>query len=185
MSRLLTLPAEVRFPPGGFVATQHSSADAKARFANHYVRFVAAGFAYDLFQPWFYRRLSTTFGHIAHYDLEGFYHTWFGRTFDQHGFVDQALRWRCPGDPAYTYCDVEAVLQEWLRSVGAVEVLAARLAAEREAADRAQLQELLGRYGVPPEFRRLALPAAGGRGRASGRPLRAQPLAGGLDHQQP
>ena len=161
MSRLIAPAAEIGFSPDRFVATQHSSAAAKARFANHYVRFVAAGFDRDLFRPWFYRRLCMTFGHIAHTDLDGFYNTWFERAFHQYGFVDKALRWRCPGDPACTYCDVEAALQQWLRSVGALDLLAARHAAEREARERAELHRLLATYGVPPEFRRLALPAAG------------------------
>jgi hypothetical protein len=89
------------------------------------------------------------------------YNTWFERAFHQYGFVDKALRWRCPGDPACTYCDVEAALQQWLRSAGALHLLAARHAAEREARERAELHRLLATYGVPPEFRRMALPAAG------------------------
>ncbi len=138
MSRLLGPAAEIRFRADRFVATQYSSAAAKARFASHYVRFVAAGFDRSLFQLWFYRRLRMTFGHLAHTDVDGFYNTWFEGTFHQHGFVDQALRWPCPGDPAVTFCDVEAALQQWLRSVGALDLLAARHEAEREATERAQ-----------------------------------------------
>ncbi len=173
-SRLLAPAAEIRFPADRFVATAHSPATAKARFANHYVSFVAGGFDHALFQPWFYRRLSMTFGHIAHYNLDGFYGTWFERTIDRHGFVRQALRWRCPGDPAYTHCDVEAALQQWLQSVGVLDVLTASVAAEREAAGRAQLRRLLAEYGPPPELRRVALPAAGGRRTASGGACRPQ-----------
>jgi hypothetical protein len=161
MSRLLVVPAvEIRFPADRFAATQHDSAAAKARFANHYVRFVAAGFDRALFQQWFYRRLCMSFGHIAHRDLDGFYNTWFERTFDQYGFVDRALRWRCSGDPAVTYCDVEAALQQWLSSVGVLDLLAARLAVEREARERAELHRLLAKYGIPAEFRRAGLPVA-------------------------
>jgi hypothetical protein len=169
MSRLLVPAAETRFPADGFTPTQHDSAAAKARFANHYVRFVAAGFDRALFQQWFYRRLCMTFGHIAHTNLDGFYNTWCERTFDQCGLVDRALRWRCPGDPAFTYCDVEAALQQWLWSVGALDVLAARLAAEREARERAELHRLLAKYGVPAEFRRVALPVVRGRAFRAGR----------------
>ncbi len=144
MSRLLVPAAETRFPADRFAPTQHDSAAAKARFANHYIRFVAAGFDRALFQHWFYRRLCMTFGHIAHTNLDGFYNTWFERTFDQCGFVDRALRWHA--------------LQHWLWSVGALDVLAARLAAEREARERGELHRLLATYGVPAEFRRIALP---------------------------
>ncbi len=95
MSRLLVPAAETRFPADRFAPTQHDSAAAKARFANHYIRFVAAGFD---------------------------------------------------------------ALQHWLWSVGALDVLAARLAAEREARERGELHRLLATYGVPAEFRRIALP---------------------------
>ena len=163
MSRLLVPAAETHFAADRFAPTHHDSGAAKARFANHYVRFVAAGFDRALFQQWFYRRLCMTFGHIAHTDLDGFYNTCLERTFDQHGFVDRALRWRCPGDPAFTYCDVEAALQQWLWSVGALDLLAARLAAEREARERAELHRLLAKYGVPADFRRVTLPVVGRR----------------------
>jgi hypothetical protein len=117
MSRLLVpvAAAEIRFPADRFAPTQHDSAAAKARFANHYVRFVATGFDRALFQPWFYRRLSMSFGHIAHRNLDGFYNSWFERTFDQYVFVERALRCRCFGDPAFTYCDVEAALRSGFR----------------------------------------------------------------------
>ena len=160
MSRLLVpvAAAEIRLPADRFAPTQHDSAAAKARFANHYVRFVATGFDRALFQPWFYRRLSMSFGHIAHRNLDGFYHTWFERTFDQYAFVDRALRWRCSGDPAFTYCDVEAALQQWLSSSRVLDALAGLLAVEREARERAELHRLLAKYGVPAEFRRAGLP---------------------------
>src|SRR6266498_3325175 len=76
-----------------------------------------------------------------------------------HGALCQPLRpFRRRRDPAFTYCDVEAALQQWLLSVATLDLLAARLAAEREARERAELHRLLAKYGVPAEFRRLALP---------------------------
>jgi hypothetical protein len=160
MSRLLVpaVAAEIRFPADRFAPTQNDSAAAKARFANRYVCFVATGFDCALFQPWFYQRLSMSFGHIAHRDLDGFYNTWFERTFDQYVFVERALRWRCFGDPAFTYCDVEAALQQWLSSGRVLDALAGLLAVEREARERAELHRLLAKYGVPAEFRRAGLP---------------------------
>lgn len=176
-TRLLAPTAEMHFAADRFMPTAHSPADAKARFANRYVRFVAVGFDRALFQPWFYRRLSMTFGHIAHYNLDGFYATWFERTADRHDFVAQALRWRGAGDPAWTYCDVETALQQWLASVGVLDVLAARVAAKREAADLAELRRLLGQYGLPPELRRrrLLIAGSGGGGPCGPRPPQAPP----------
>ena len=60
------------FSASRFIATQHSTADEKARFCNWFVRFVLGGFARSVFKAQFYRRLSNIFGHVAHYDETGF-----------------------------------------------------------------------------------------------------------------
>ena len=46
------------FSADRFTATQHSTADEKARFCNCFVRFVLGGFARSVFKSQFYRRLS-------------------------------------------------------------------------------------------------------------------------------
>jgi hypothetical protein len=98
-----------------FTATEHSTAEDKAKFANLYVIFVESGFDRKYFTERFYRRLSLTFGHIAHYSQEGFFDVWFFTTVKQRLFVEHAINY-CPhGDPAFTYSDVEAVLIQWLK----------------------------------------------------------------------
>lgn len=98
-----------------FTPTKFSTAQEKAKFANHFKRFVESGFNKNLFYKWFYQRLSMSFGHIAHYNLEGFYVTWFERPEDQIAFIQHTLEHPCYGDPHFTYSDVEKALIEWLR----------------------------------------------------------------------
>ena len=65
------------FLPNEFVPTQFSTSAEKANFGNTLLHFLDANCARELFTKKFYNRLSMTFGHIAHYDIEGFYSTWF------------------------------------------------------------------------------------------------------------
>jgi hypothetical protein len=101
-----------------FTPTKWDTAKDKLAFATHFVRFVKSGFALRHFTDKFYRRLSNTFGHIAHYDRGGFCAEFFTTAADQVRFLEQTLEWPCYGDPAWTYSDVERVLQQWLRSSG-------------------------------------------------------------------
>lgn len=99
-----------------FVPTQWSTAEDKAKFANHFMRFVEKGCPSTLFHKWFYIRLSMTFGHIAHFNQYGFYETWFGSRYHQKQFIDHTIRAYVCGDPRYTYSDVEVALQRHLRT---------------------------------------------------------------------
>ena len=93
------------------------------RFAQQFVRFVESDFAAKHFNDRFYRRLSNTFGHIAHYNRAGFWEVFFTTTADKVRFLEQTLQHPCYGDPAWTYSDVERALQQWLhdfRRAGAV-----------------------------------------------------------------
>lgn len=103
------------FTAAQFKPTEWDDGVAKARFANHFVRFVRSGFQRTMFQEWFYKRLSSCFRHIAHYNRHGFYETWFSSAKRQYAFIENALHFPCYGDPAYTYSDVERALQGWLR----------------------------------------------------------------------
>jgi hypothetical protein len=131
-----------------FTPTEWSSAADKAKFANHFVRFVESGFKATLFYDWFYTRLNGTFGHIAHYNRRGFYDTWFSGTAERLNFLRHTERdrsWQY-GDPAFTYSDVEKVLVAWVRESGLVEKYRAALSAETEASERAQLERLKAKY---------------------------------------
>ncbi len=50
-----------------FIATQWNTAENKAVFGNHLLRFIEAGFPQNLFTKTLYNRLSMCFQHIAHY----------------------------------------------------------------------------------------------------------------------
>ena len=52
----------------------------------------------------------------------------------------------CWGDPAFTYSDVERALQSWLHQNGVLGRYERRLAAEQEAAERAELARLKAKY---------------------------------------
>lgn len=99
-----------------FTPTEWSTAQDKANFANHYVKFVRSGFPWALFHDWFYTRLRCCFGHIAHYDRAGFYAAWFETPAEQVRFIEHALEHPCYGRPEFTYSDAEALLQKWLRA---------------------------------------------------------------------
>ncbi len=106
------------FTADQFTATKWSTTEDKAKFANHFVRFAESGFKDILFHKWFYNRLSMTFGHIAHFDRGGFYATWFDSLKNKLDFLEHTVEAKAYGDPAYTYCDVERVIQSWVQEWG-------------------------------------------------------------------
>lgn len=132
--------------PSQFTATQWDTAEDKARFAKQFVRFVQSDFADKRFTDKFYRRLSNTFGNIAHYDRGGFWAEFFTTTADKVRFLEQALQHPCYGDPAWTYSDVERALQAWLREAGILDQYRQKLAEESEATERAELARLQKKY---------------------------------------
>lgn len=128
-----------------FTPTQWDSAADKARFANHFARFVDSDFKRTLFPKWFYTRLSMTFGHIAHYDIHGFYETQFGSTAAKLRFLQQTQR-RGLGSPTFTYSDVEDALAAWVRDGGLIRDYRQRLDGQTEEAERAELARLRRKY---------------------------------------
>ncbi len=134
------------FDPSQFTPTKWDTAKDKAAFAKQFVRFVQSGFAAKHFTDRFYRRLSNTFGNIAHYNRAGFWETFFTSTADMVRFLEHTLQHPCYGDPAWTYSDVERALQAWLRADGTLERYRQRLAEETEAAERTELARLQAKY---------------------------------------
>jgi len=100
------------FTTDQFVSGQHTAVE-KAKFGNHFVRFLLKGCPLTLFHKWFYTRLSMTFGHIAHYNRGGFYAKWFETHEDRTNFIQHTLQHGCYGQPEYTCCDVERAIQSW------------------------------------------------------------------------
>ena len=103
-----------KFTAAQFVPTEWDSAAEKAAFANWFVRFVEGGFKETVFYKKRYTRLSMMFGHIAHYNRAGFYDVWFSTPSRRVAFLNRIALWAVYGDPAYTYSDVERVLQAWV-----------------------------------------------------------------------
>jgi hypothetical protein len=135
------------FTPSQFVPTKWNSAEDKAKFANHFVRFVESGFKKSLFQKWFYTRLSMTFGHIAHYNQGGFWAEFFETTSDQLRFLEQTTQCMCHGDPEYTYSDVEKAIRNWLVQTDIVPDLVMKELRERQSSERAEYARLQKIYG--------------------------------------
>ncbi len=104
------------FTINGLKATQWEAATVKAKFLNDLANLVRSGFADSKFTQALYKRLSMTFGHIAHYNRNGFYIEWFETSEKQLDWVQNALQYGCYGDPEYTYSDAERQFQQWLQS---------------------------------------------------------------------
>jgi len=134
-----------------FTPTQWDTAQDKAAFASQFVRFIQSDFALKHFTDKFYRRLSNTFGHIAHYNRGGFWAEFFTTTADMVRFLEQTLQHPCYGDPAWTYSDVERSLQAWLRAEDVMDRYLQRLAEETEKAERTELARLQQKYGQQAE----------------------------------
>lgn len=136
----------VEFTAENFTPTKWDDAATKARFAKQFVRFVKSDFCVRQFTQAFYKRLSLSFGHIAHFNRHGFFETFFASTEGKVRFLRHTLRHQCWGDPAFTYSDVERALQSWLRQNGVLERYQQKLAEEQEAAERAELARLQAKY---------------------------------------
>ena len=134
-----------------FTPTQWDTAEGKAKFATHFMRFLESEFKQTLFQKWFYRKLSNTFGHIAHFDIHGFWSEFFETTRDKVKFLKQTIQpWTgFAGDPAYTYSDVERAIAEQVQASGYLAQWETRLEGEVESAERSQLAHLKSKYEKP------------------------------------
>lgn len=137
---------KAEFNADNFTPTKWDDAEAKARFAKQFIRFVESDFIERRFTQAFYKRLSLTYGHIAHFNRHGFFERFFASTEGKVRFLRQTLQHPCWGDPSYTYSDVERALRSWLRQNGVLDCYERRLAEEQEAAERAELARLRAKY---------------------------------------
>ena len=154
----LTCPT---FTDEQFVATQWDSSADKAWFANALCRLIVADFPEHLWTKRLYRRLSMTFGHIAHYDSGGFWAEFFADSDGKVEFLRQILDHPCYGDPTYTYSDVERAIQARLRSCDTIAMHQARSAYEKERSERALLAALRMKYDRSTPTRTIELPVVG------------------------
>ena len=146
--------AKKLFDASMFTATAHSTTADKAKFANHFVRFVESDFKPTLFYGWFYTRLSMTFGHIAHYNCRGFYETFFADLAGKVRFLEitagvKGYDMIC-GAPTHTYSDVERELRSWVQTEGVVEKARAKLGTAVEKREREILAGLKAKYELAP-----------------------------------
>ena len=140
---------KVQFTAEQFTPTKWNTREDKAKFCQQFVRLVEGGFAETLFPKWFYARLSMAFGHIAHYNIVGFYDTWFSDERKQLDFLEYTARYTACGDPAWTYSDAEHVIQRWLMQSGLIEKYRAIVAGKAEASERALLAHPKQKYEEP------------------------------------
>jgi hypothetical protein len=140
---------KIVFSANQFTATQFSTPENKASFANHFFRFIDSGWKRTVFTEKFYNRLSNCFSHIAHCDVHGFYETWFTDDSSRLNFLRHTLKFPCYGDPAYTYSDVERAIQLELRGRCLVAWYETRVEAATRAHELAQLTRLQAKYGDP------------------------------------
>ena len=107
-----------QFQASNFTATKWNTAEDKARIANKLTKFILNGFQQSSFTKDLYKRLSTMFGHIAEYDIHGFYSVWFDDDAACLKWAENAMRGGVlgfvVGDPAWTWSDVEKAIQKWL-----------------------------------------------------------------------
>jgi hypothetical protein len=150
LTRALTTPA---FVSADFAPTQWDTAEQKAKFANALLTFVAQDFPRSKIHESFYRRLSNTFGHIAHYNCDQFYERFFLTAEDKLEFLEQCVTWPCYGDPAFTYSDAERAIAVRLRKSQFVAILGSQIAVERRRRELALLSELKARYEPIAEAR--------------------------------
>lgn len=141
------------FTASQFTATKWDSAEDKAKFANHFIRFLESGFKRELFTHDFYRRLSLCFGHIAHYDINGFYETFFADPSDWKIFIDVTLQHPCYGDPGFTCSDVERAIQAYLQNHAEfMALILTQSNSYEKTKDITQAKALLAKHGIAFDF---------------------------------
>jgi hypothetical protein len=93
------------------------------------------------------------YGHIAHFDRQGFSETWFDSPESIASFVNHLMQWPCHGDAGYTFSDVERAIQREaarLNLVAKVNEAAARSTQQRELALLSTLENKYRRDSVIP-----------------------------------
>jgi len=135
------------FQPSQFTSTEFSTAADKAAFGNHFLHFVDSGWKRALFNKSFYNRLSMCFSHIAHYNIEGFYSTWFESERDQLEFLRHTLKFPCYGSPEFTFCDVERAIQSEILKRNLLTEYEMRVENATRATELALLAQLQSKYG--------------------------------------
>lgn len=141
------------FTASDFLPTKWSTTDEKVVFGNNLLHFMLTGFLAERFTEKLYSRLSMCFGHVAHFDRQGFAETWFDSPESIASFVNHLMQWPCHGDPGYTFSDVERAVQREaarLNLVAKVNEAAASSIQQRELALLDALEKKYRRDTVIP-----------------------------------
>lgn len=134
------------FTENQFTPTRWNTAKDKAEFCNRFVRFVKSGYDRKIFTSKFYTRLSLMFGHIANYNANGFYNTFFTTEKGKVRFAEYTQNANCYGDPTYTWSDAEKLLKQWAIENRMLENEAKNLNESIEKEERKQLAYLKSKY---------------------------------------
>jgi hypothetical protein len=134
------------FEAAQFTPTKFSTAEEKAKFANHFIRFVTSGFPKSMFPKWFYNELRHCFGHIAHYDQNGFYNEWFTNDLSKSLFIKMTVQHPCYGDPTHTFSDVERALIVYLRKNDPLPSIQKKMDEDTKRSEVEQLHRLMDKY---------------------------------------
>jgi len=145
-----------------FTPTQWTTAEEKAKIANKLTRFILGGFQQASFARAMYHRLSNMFGHIAHYNLNGFYEVWFSDIKSCRDWVEHITgSWFSGvGDPRFTWSDVEKVLIQWVKDNQIAEQLDELYRLDMEQKELALLNALQQKYALqesPPQVDEVTL----------------------------
>ena len=148
MSKKPVTPKTV-FLPDQFASGDYWTSERKAKIATAFVRFVVAGCPFTLVTKDLYGGLSSMWGHIAHFNREGFYGEWFSSPARIARFLSRPSGeyWMNErGDPRFCLSDVERVLREWIQESGQIEKYVELARLEREAVELKQLASLKAKY---------------------------------------
>jgi len=133
-----------------FIATKWVTPEDKLAFFEWAKKFMLKGCPQHLWHKSKYKRLSMMFGHIAHYDIHGFWCTWFSTNKQCNQWLAHVKEHTCYGDPAWTWSDVEMAMKWWLdENETAVRVaVTRRFGAEKDRAMKKSIVQL----GFPLEI---------------------------------
>jgi len=131
-----------------YTPTQYVNAKDKENFVEHFMKFVEKGFPQKMFNEKFYQRLSMTFGHIAHYNSQGFWETFFTNATNKVRFLTMTLNHPCYGDPSYTFSDAEKEIQRRLVKMNILETWRQTEIQENDNKDYAEYQRLKRKFEV-------------------------------------
>lgn len=132
------------FQTQDFTPTEWAPAEEKAKIADKITRFILGGFQQGSFTKAMYQRLSNMFGHIAHYNINGFYDKWFSDIKACRGWAEHITgNWLSgTGDPRFTWSDVEKALIQWMKDNQIAEQLDELYQADIEQKELALLHAL-------------------------------------------